>query len=148
MSFFSCIIKVKHNIYLPIFSLFAQIQFNTSIANIWVDNVGEFFSMREFFKEKGTNYQHSCINNPQQNEVFECKHRYIIESHKPSISCPSSFMFVAECIFVAVHIMNSLPHQFFLVKLLSNTFVARFLLTLILRFFGYLAYATDVHVPH
>lgn len=139
---------MKHNIYLPIFSLFAQTQFNTSIANIWVDNVGEFFLCGNFLKRKAPIINILASITLNKMRFLNANIDILLSLTSPSISCPSSFMFVVECIFVAVHIMNSLPHQFFLVKLLSNTFVARFLITLILRFFGYLAYATDVHVPH
>jgi transposase InsO family protein len=62
------------------FFSFVQTQFHVSIANIRADNGGEFFSMREFFRQKGTTYHHFCVYTPQQNGVVERKHRHILES--------------------------------------------------------------------
>lgn len=52
---------------------------NASIANIRVDNRGNFFSMREFYKQKSKTYRHSCVYTPQQDKVLESKHRHILE---------------------------------------------------------------------
>jgi hypothetical protein len=62
------------------FFSFVHTQFHVSIANIRVDNGGEFFSIRDFFKQNGTTYQHSCVYTPQQNGVVERKHHHILES--------------------------------------------------------------------
>lgn len=56
-----------------------QTQFNARIQSIRVDNGGEFFSLREFFREHGTIYQNTCIYTPQQTGVVERKHHHILE---------------------------------------------------------------------
>ena len=92
------------------FFSFVQTQFHISIANIRVDNGGEFFSMRDFFKQKGTNYQHSCVYTPQQNGVVERKHRHILESaHTFRFQAHLPLCFWAECVSTAIHIINRLP---------------------------------------
>lgn len=66
--------------------------------------------MREFFKQQGTTYQHSCIYTPQQNGVVERKHRHILESAQAlrfQVHLPLHFR--AEYVSSAVHIINRLP---------------------------------------
>jgi hypothetical protein len=92
------------------FFSFVQTQFHVSIANIRVDNGGEFFSMRDFFKQQGTIYQHSCVYTPQQNGVVERKHRHILESARAfRFQAHLPLRFWAECVSTVVHIINRLP---------------------------------------
>ena len=131
------------------FFSFVQTQFHVSIANIRVDNGGEFFFMQEFFKQKGTTYQHSCVYTPQQNGVVEHKHQHILETTRAfRFQAHLSLHFWAECVSTAVHIINRLP-----TPLLSRQTPLERLYGKIpsyshLRVFGCLAYATDVHVPY
>ena len=120
------------------FFSFVQTQFHVSIANIRVDNGGEFFSMQEFFKQKGTTYQHSCVYTPQQNGVVEHKHQHILETTRVfRFQAHLSLHFWAECVSTAVHIINRLP-----TPLISRQ-------TPFEPFYGKIpSYATDVHVPH
>ena len=66
--------------------------------------------MREFFKQKGTTYQHSCVYTPQQNGVVERKHRHILASARAfRFQAHLPLHFWAECVSIAVHIINRLP---------------------------------------
>jgi transposase InsO family protein len=109
------------------FFSFVQTQFHVSIANIRVDNGGEFFSMRDFFKQQETIYQHSCVYTPQQNGVVERKHRHILESARAfRFQAHLPLHFWAECVSTAVHIINRLPtpllsHQTPFERLLENS---------------------------
>ena len=105
--------------------------------------------MRDFFKQQGTNYQHSCVYTPQQNGVVERKHRHILESARAlRFQSHLRLHFWAECVSAAVHIINRLPtpilsHQTPFEKLYKKIPSYSHL-----RIFGCLAYATNVHVPH
>jgi transposase InsO family protein len=125
------------------FFSFVQTQFHVSIANTWVDNGGKFFSMRNFFKQKGINYQHSCVYIPQQYGVVERKHRHILESARAfRFQAHLPLCFWAECVSTAVHVINHLP-----TPLLSHKTPFEKLFGKLLSY-SHLAYATVVHVPH
>jgi len=86
------------------FFSFVQTQFHVSVANIRIDNGGEFFSVQEFFKQKGTTYQHSCVYTPQQNGDEERKHCHILESARAfHFQAHLPLHFWAECVSTAVH---------------------------------------------
>nr|KYP51592.1 Copia protein [Cajanus cajan] len=131
------------------FFSFVKTQFNTNIANIRVDNGREFFSMRDFFTQQGTTYQHSCTYTPQQNGVVERKHRRILASARAlRFQAHLPLQFWAECVSTAVHIINRLP-----TRLLSRQTPFERLYSKIpfyshIRVFGCLVYATNVHVSH
>lgn len=91
-----------------------------SIANIWVDNGGKFFAMQEFFKQKGTSYQHSCNYTAQQNGVVEHEHLPLC--------------FRIECVSIAIYVINRFLHCSFLNKLLLNEFIENTHLILIFEF--------------
>nr|KYP76552.1 Retrovirus-related Pol polyprotein from transposon TNT 1-94 [Cajanus cajan] len=122
---------------------------NCNISNIRVDNGKEFFSMREFFKQQGTIYQHSCIYTPQQDGVVERKHRHILElarafrfqSHLP-------LHFWAECVSTAVHVINRLPTPILSCQTPFKKLYGKIPSYSHLRVLGCLAYATNVHVSH
>lgn len=103
--------------------------------------------MREFFKQKGTNYHHSCT--PQQNKVVKRKHRHILE---PAQALGSQahlpLRFWAECIFIAVHIINHLPSSILSRQTHFECLHGNVPSYSHLKIFGCLAHATDVHVPH
>lgn len=131
------------------FFSFVQTQFHVSIANIRVDNGGEFFSMREFFKQKGTTYQHSCVYTPQQNGVVERKHRHILESARAfRFQAHLPLHFWAECVSTAVHIINRLPTSLLSRQTPFERLYGKLPSYSHIRVFGCLAYATAVHVPH
>ena len=131
------------------FFSFVQTQFHVSIANIRVDNGGEFFSMREFFKQKGTTYQHSCVYTPQQNGVVERKHRHILESARAfRFQAHLPLPFWAECVSTAVHIINRLPTPLLSRQTPFERLYGKLPSYSHIRVFGCLAYATNVHVPH
>jgi len=131
------------------FFSFVHTQFHVSIANIRVDNGGEFFSMRDFFKQNGTTYQHSCVYTPQQNGVVERKHRHILESARAfRFQAHLPLLFWAECVSTAVHIINRLPTPLLSHKTPFERLYGKLPSYSHLRVFGCLAYATNVHVPH
>ena len=119
------------------FFSFVQTQFYVSITNIRVDNGGEFFSIQEFFKQKGTTYKHSCVYIPQQNGVVECKHRHILETTRAfRFQAHFSLYFWAECVSTVVHIIIVCPHHSFLIKLLLSDSMENFLLIHTFEFLG------------
>ena len=66
--------------------------------------------MRDFFKQQGTTYQHSCTYTSQQNGVIEHKHRHILEStHSLRFQAHLPLHFWEECVSTVVHITNRLP---------------------------------------
>jgi hypothetical protein len=99
--------------------------------------------MRNFFKQKGINYQHSCVYTPQQYGVVERKHRHILESARAfRFQAHLPLCFWAECVSTAVHVINHLP-----TPLLSHKTPFEKLFGKLLSY-SHLAYATVVHVPH
>lgn len=135
--------------FLTNFFSYVKTQFNTAIANIRVDNGREFFSMRDFFKQQGTNYQHTCVYTPQQNGVVERKHRHILESARAlRFQSHLPLNFWAECVSAAVHIINRLPTSILSHQTPFEKLYEKLPSYSHLRVFGCLAYATNVHVSH
>ncbi|KAM2129542.1 hypothetical protein ACFX1R_009206 [Malus domestica] len=131
------------------FFSFVKTQFNTSIRNIRVDNGGEFFSLRDFFKDHGVIYQHSCVYTPQQNGVVERKHRHILETARAlRFQANLPLHFWGECVLTAVHLINRLPTPILSKQTPFERLYSKPPTFSHLRVFGCLAYATDVNVTH
>ncbi|CAL8168164.1 unnamed protein product [Prunus armeniaca] len=131
------------------FFSFVKTQFAASIANIQVDNRGEFSSMKDFFQQNGTTYQHSCVYTPQQNGVVERKHRHILELARAlRFQAHLPLRFWAECVLTAVHLINRLPRPLLSQQTPFERLYGKTPSYSHLKVFGCLAYATDVHVPH
>ncbi|CAL9012537.1 unnamed protein product [Prunus brigantina] len=131
------------------FFSFVKTQFAASIANIRFDNGGEFSSMKDFFQQNGTTYQHSCVYTPQQNGVVERKHRHILESAGAlRFQAHLPLPFWAECVLTAVHLINLLPTPLLSQQTPFERLYGKAPSYSHLKDFGCLAYATDVHVPH
>src|SRR4051812_28094167 len=131
------------------FFSFVQTQFQLSIANIRVDNGGEFFSFRDFFKQKGTIYQHSCVYIPQQNGVVERKHRHILELARAfRFQAHLPLRFWAECVFTAVYVTNRLPTPLLSQQTPFERLYQKCPSYSHLRALGCLAYAMDTHIAH
>ncbi|CAL8150570.1 unnamed protein product [Prunus armeniaca] len=131
------------------FFSFVKTQFAASIANIRVDNGGEFSSMKAFFQQNGTTYQHSCVYTPQQNGVVERKHRHILELARAlRFQAHLPLRFWAECVLTVVHLINRLPPPLLSQQTPFERLYGKTPSYSHLKVFGCLAYATDVHVPH
>ena len=105
--------------------------------------------MWEFFKQKGTTYQHSCVYTPQQNGVVEHKHRHILEIARVfHFQAHFPVHFWAECVFTAVHIINCLPIPFLSHQTPFERLNGKLPSYSHIQVFRCLTYATDVHVPH
>jgi hypothetical protein len=131
------------------FFSFVKTQFNTSIAKIRVDNGGEFFSMRDFFRQNGTIYQHSCVYTPQQNGVVEHKHHHILKSARAlRFQAHLPLCFWAECVLTAVHLINCLPTTLLSQQTPFERLYGQVPSYSHLKVFGCLAYAIVVHVSH
>jgi hypothetical protein len=136
------------NLLINFFS-FIKTQFNASIANIRVDNGGEFFSMQNFFRQHGTTYQHSCVYTPQQNRVVEHKHRHILESARAlRFQAHLPLHFWADCVLTTVHSINRLPTPLLFHKTPFEKLYNKVPNYSHLKVFGCLAYATEVHATH
>ena len=102
-----------------------------------------------FFKQKGTTYQHSCVYTPQQNGVVERKHRHILETARAfRFQAHLPLHFWVECVSTAIHIINRLPTPLLSRQTPFERLYGKLPSYSHLRVFGCLAYATDVHVPH
>lgn len=103
----------------------------------------------EFYKQKGTTYQHSCVYTSKQNGVEELKHCHILESARAlHFQAHLPLHFWAECVFTAVHIINRLPTTLLSHQTPFECIYGKLPSYSHLRVFGCLAYTTDVHVPH
>ncbi|CAL8998680.1 unnamed protein product [Prunus brigantina] len=128
------------------FFAYTQTQFNTKIKQIRVDNGGEFYSLRNFFKDHGVIYQRSCVYTPQQNGVVERKHRHLIEMARALLfQAHLPLRFWGEGVLTAAHIINRIPtkllsHQTPFEKLYSKPPSYKHM-----RVFGCLAFATNNH---
>lgn len=84
-------------------------QFGVSVKSIHSDN-GQEFIMTNYYQEKGTLHQRTCVETPQQNAVVEMKHKHILnvnralmfQSHLPKV-------FWCYAVIHAMHLINRLP---------------------------------------
>ena len=105
--------------------------------------------MRDFFKQKWTNYQHSCVYTPQQNGVVERKHRHILETTRAfHFQAHLLLRFWGECVSTAIHIINRFPTPLLSHQTPFERLFGKLPSHSHLRVFGCLAYATAVHIPH
>lgn len=74
-------LKNKTTIFLKEFLCMVKTQFDTLVKIIKTDNGTEFFSCQwnEFLRAHGVFHQSSCVYIPQQNDIVERKHRYILD---------------------------------------------------------------------
>ncbi|KAM7485260.1 hypothetical protein LguiA_001269 [Lonicera macranthoides] len=131
------------------FFSYALTQFNSRIKTFRSDNGSEFLSLRSFFNDNGTNFQHTCVYTPQQNGVVERKHRHILQvarALKFHANLPDQFW--GECALTAVHIINRLPSPLLAYKTPYERLYSKPPTYSHLRIFGCLAYATNVHPTH
>ena len=63
------------------FNAMIQTQYNSKIQFLRIDNGTEYFNftLGNFILENGMVCQSSCVNTPQQNGVYECKNRHLLE---------------------------------------------------------------------
>lgn len=90
------------------FTSYIETQFSIKIKWIRSDQ-GQEFNMPEFYANKETIYQTSCISSPQQNSVLDKTSPYLkccsctpIQAHLPII-------FWNDCVIHAVHLINRIP---------------------------------------
>jgi len=147
------LMKFKFDTYGLICNFFAHVrtQHNCSIKQIQIDNGSEFFSkrMQSFLNTHGVLHQHSCIATPQQNGVVERKHHHLLNEARAlrfQAHLPSSFW--SDCLLTATYLINRIP-----TPILNGLTPYEVLFQKPpsydhLRVFGYLCYASFVHLQH
>ncbi|KAL2920668.1 Retrovirus-related Pol polyprotein from transposon TNT 1-94 [Bienertia sinuspersici] len=94
------------------FISYAFTQFHASVKCVRSDNAKELTEgdLLLFYNSKGIVVQKSCTDTPQQNEVVQRKHRYLLETARGLYiqSKVPPFLW-GECILTAAHIINRLP---------------------------------------
>nr|XP_011467783.1 PREDICTED: tyrosine-protein phosphatase non-receptor type 23-like [Fragaria vesca subsp. vesca] len=131
------------------FFAFASTQFSSQIKTFRSDIGAEFLSLRNFFKDNGVIFQHSCVYMPQQNGVVESKHRHILQvarAFRFQANLPIKFW--GECILTAVHVINRLPTPLLSFQTPFERLYSRPPPFHHLPVFGCLAFATNVKVTH
>ena len=99
-------------------TLFAQFyefvltQFNKKIKIVRTDNERELTKGETlfFYNAKGIEHQTSCVDTPQQNGVFEIKHRHLLEVTRALFfqsKVPMSFW--GDCVQCVAHLINKMP---------------------------------------
>lgn len=109
------LLSTKSNIFsvLKSFLLMVERQFNTKVKVIRSDNaleLGTSIMTSEFFKSQEILHQTSCVGTPQQNEIVERKHRYLLETcralmHQSKVPVP----FWGDCLLTATSLINKFP---------------------------------------
>nr|XP_011457394.1 PREDICTED: uncharacterized protein LOC105349432 [Fragaria vesca subsp. vesca] len=131
------------------FLAYASTQFSSQIKSFRNDNGAEFISLRNFFKENGVIFQHSCVYTPQQNGVVERKHRHILQVARAfRFQAKIPLKFWGESVLIAVHVINHFPTPLLSFQTPFERLYSRPPSFNHLRVFGCLAYATNVKVTH
>ena len=90
-------------------------QFQTTIKCIRSDYELEFNNNEtlKFFQAKGIAHQKSCPYTPQQNNIVERKHRYLLETARALLfqsKLPTKYW--GDCILTSTYLINRLPSTF------------------------------------
>lgn len=108
------LLKLKSDVVVVLrdFIKLVSTQFGKIVKKMRSDNGTEFVNSEcdNLFKSYGIIHQKSCVYTPQQNEVVERKHRYILELARAirfQGSIPLKFW--GHCVLGAVYMMNRLP---------------------------------------
>ncbi|KAF5780569.1 putative RNA-directed DNA polymerase [Helianthus annuus] len=91
-----------------------ETQFSKLVKRIRCDNGGEFTSnlMLNFYTKQGILLETTCPHTPQQNRVFERKHRHLLDTARAlrfEEKLPKRFW--GECVLTAAYIINRLPSK-------------------------------------
>lgn len=85
-------------------------QFDKQVKTIRSDNGSEFLCLRDYFREKGIQYETSCIWTPQQNGKVERKHQHILNVARAlrfQANLPIEFW--GYCAITAGYLINRTP---------------------------------------
>ncbi|CAL2277125.1 unnamed protein product [Prunus armeniaca] len=124
-------------------------QFNRPIKTLRSDNGSEFLSMRPFFLDHGTNFQHSCTYTPQQNGVVERKHRHLLNiGHALRFQANLPLQFWGDSLQTACYLINRLPTPLLSHKTPYERLHGKSPVYSHLRVFGCLCYATHLNPTH
>lgn len=64
----------------PQFKTFVETRFSAKIKTLYSDNGGEFISLKPFLTLHGISHYTTAPYTPQQNGVFERRHRHLVET--------------------------------------------------------------------
>ncbi|XP_075088478.1 uncharacterized protein LOC142170460 [Nicotiana tabacum] len=90
-------------------------QFHTTIKSVTSDNGLEFTSMESasFFQDQGIVPQKTCPYTPQQNDVVERKHIYLLEIARALLfQSKLHVRYWGKCILTATYLINRLPTSY------------------------------------
>lgn len=90
-------------------------QFKIAIKCIKIDNVLEFSNTKttNFLQSKGITHQKSFSYTPQQNNIVERKHKYLLETARALLfQSKLPLKYWGECILTTTHFINRLPSTY------------------------------------
>lgn len=108
-------LSTKSNVFtlLKSFIFLVQNQFHSSFKTLRSDNAFELGSSAEatsFFSNQGIIHQISCPHTPQQNEVVERKHKYLLETARSLLfQSKLPLKYWGECVLTATYLINRFP---------------------------------------
>lgn len=104
------------NNYFPLIKAFiamVKTQFNATIQSIRSENaleLGSCTSASQFFLDLGILHQTSCPHTPQQNDVVERKHRYLLETSSALLfQSQVPIRFWGDCVLIATYLISRFP---------------------------------------
>ena len=64
----------------PQFKLLVETRFKCSIKSLYLDNGGEFLSLKKYLSDHGISHYTTALHTPQQNGVSKRRHRHLVET--------------------------------------------------------------------
>lgn len=121
--------------------------YSCTVKYFRTDNGCEFFNsqMTTLLQSLGIIYQCSCVYTPQQNDIAEKGHRYILKVLRSlRFQAKVSLKFWEECVTTAVYVINRLPFSVLQGKSPFEKLFGHALSFSHMRVFGCLSYVTCV----
>lgn len=105
-------LKEKSNLYSSFlhFKAQAELQFNTKLLALQIDEIGEYRRLISFLDQHGIMFRQACPYTSEQNGIVERQHRHIVENGLTLLAqagIPLNYR--TEAFSTAVHLINRLP---------------------------------------
>ncbi|KAM2583718.1 hypothetical protein TB2_044793 [Malus domestica] len=134
---------------IKLFFAYVNTQFQRQVKQVRTDNGAEFLSLRSFFANSGTVFQHTCPHTPQQNGVVERKHRHLLNVGRAlRFQANLPLKFWGESLLTATYLINRTPTIVLSKKTPYEMLNTRPSTYMHLRVFGCLCYATHTSPKH